>query len=847
MEMTSLAPQKWLDRRENPKSALLKIGMTALLVIVPLTFLGRPAPPGSALQLTSQDALEAHGLSVFLFHNSYHGVFGDEKMSGLEIVFHDQRIATNGDVRLSPTPAQWDPIPQFKGRERGKQPNELIATAAYPDRDFTYHIDVRAEAGGVRLAVILDQALPAALVGKAGLNLEFVPTLYFGKSYMADGNPGMFPRHPGGPMEEQADGTIQPVALATGSTLVLSPEDPMTRVSIHSESGPLKLVDGRNQAQNGWFVVRSTIPAGKTGEAAVWHIHMQVKPGWMRSPVVGYNQVGYTPERSKIAVLELDPEYHGPATARILQLTPDGEYKEAFRGDVQAWGKWLRYKYARFDFSRVHAPGVYAIEYAGNVTGPFRIAKDVYEGIWHLSLDTYLAEQMDHVKVREGYRIWHGASHLDDARQAPVNYKHFDGYAQGPTADSPFVPGQHIPGINVGGWFDAGDFDLRTQTHSRVITDLVLARENFGLDWDDTTVDENARYVEIRKPDGVPDGVQQITHVLYLLAQFRIFGHAIPGVISPTLEQYTHLGDAAAETDGKIYSDKMSPLQSDGTYSGVPDDRWAFTTHTTPLNYDAASALAAASRVLRGYDDKLASECLDTAEKVWNEEHQQVPALFHSFNTTGGDLREEETSAAVELLVATNGQEIYRQRLSELVPIIQERFAFLGGTATRAIPFMGAEYKTAMRTALLTYKSKLDSALSKNPYGVPISMGTWGGSGLVADFASKMYFLHQAFPDIVGADYTLRALDFLLGTHPVSNVSYVSGVGTQSKLIGYGNNRADYTFIPGGMIPGVTVLQPDFPELKSEWPFLWYENEYVVDAATAFILAANAANSLTKR
>ena len=86
----------------------------------------------------------------------------------------------------------------------------------------------------------------------------------------------------------------------------------------------------------------------------------------------------------------------------------------------------------------------------------------------------------------------------------------------------------------------------------------------------------------------------------------------------------------------------------------------------------------------------------------------------------------------------------------------------------------------------------------------------------------------------------------MLGTHPVSNVSYVSSVGTQSKLIAYGNNRADYTFIPGGMIPGVVIIQPDFPELKDAWPFLWYENEYVVDAVTTFILAANAANAVAK-
>jgi endoglucanase len=825
----------------RPSQTLGPLTLTALLTFASSV---RPDSADSPLQLTPQYALETHGLSIFLFHNSYHPVFGDQKSSGLEIIFHDQRIATNGDVRLSPTPAQWDPIPQFKDRTLGPGANELIASLSYPDRDLAYRIDVRPENDGLRIAVILDSTLSQQLAGKAGFNLEFLPTAYFGKSYILDDSCGIFPRHPAGPMFGDPKAP-EPAPLATGRTIVLSPEDPLTSVRITSEDAPVALFDGRNQAPNGWFVLRSLLPSNKTGEVVVWHIHLKVVPGWFRKPVVGYNQVGYTPDRSKIAVLELDPDQPASTTARVLHLGPDGVYKEVITGNAQPWGKWLRYQYARFDFSSVREPGIYAIEYAGTRTAPFRIAPNVYNGIWHNSLDTYLAEQMDHVKVRETYRIWHGPSHLDDARQAPVNYTHFDGYAQGPTTDSPFAPGQHIPGLNVGGWFDAGDFDLRTQTHSRVITDLVLARENFGLDWDDTTVDETARYVQIRKPDGIPDSIQQIIHGnLYLLAQYKIFGHAIPGVIDPTLEQYTHLGDAASDTDGKIYSDKMSPLQSDGIYSGVPDDRWAFTTHTTPLNYDAASALAAASRVLRGFDDKMADTCLQTAENVWQQEHAQPPALFHSFNTTGGDLRSEEIQLAVELLLATRGKVVYRQRLTELLPAIQELFPHEGAAAVRAIPYMNPEFRDSLRSMLVTYKAKLDANLAKNPYGVPISMGGWGGVGQVLDFAAQMYFFHQAFPDVIGTDYTFRALDYLLGVHPASNVSYVSGIGAQSKLIAYGNNRADYTFIPGGVIPGITVIQPDFPELMNDWPFLWYENEYVVDAASGFIFVANAANAL---
>lgn len=800
------------------------------------------------LHLSSQDVLGTHGLEVLLFHNSYHRVFGDQKMSGMEIILHDQRIATNGDVRLMPTPAQWDAIPEFESRKRGPNPDEITALCSYPEQRFSYRVNLRPERSGFRVAVQLDHPLPQSLTGKAGFNLEFLPSLYFEKSYLVSGEAGgVFPRHPDGSIQKTQDGQLEPVPMAQGDGIVLSPEDPMTRVAITSEGSPIFLYDGRNRAQNGWFVVRTLIPAEKTGEVVVWHVHPNVIAGWTRDPVVGYNQVGYTPERKKVAVIELDPFFKAPDSGRVLRLQADGDWKEEFHGPVQRWGTWLRHDYADFDFSAVREPGIHVIEFAGHRTAPFRISPNLYDGIWDQSLGVYLAEQMDHVKVQEGYRTWHGASHLDDARQAPVNYTHFDGYKQGPTTDSPFSPGEHIPGVNVGGWFDAGDFDLRTQTQTRVIVDLALAKEQFGVASDELSVDEAARLVRLRTPDGVPDIVQQVEHgVLLLLGEYYAIGHAIPGIIEPTLEEYTYLGDAASKTDGKIYSERMKGIETDGVYSGIPDDRWAFTTHTTALSYDLVGALAAASRVLRGFDDRKADECLLIAQKVWTEEQNQPAALFHYFNTTGSNLQQAEVEAAVQLLISTNGGEPYRQRLGELTPVIRSDFAFLGGTATLAIPFMNTGFKKEIADDLAAWKSKLNDDLAKNPYSVPILMGTWGGSGAVTRFGTEMYLLHRAFPEMVGPEYTLNALDYVLGRHPASNVSYVSGVGTQSKLIAYGNNRADYTFIPGGMIPGVTIIQPDFPELKEGWPFLWYENEYVVDGATSFILAANAAHAETK-
>jgi len=110
----------------------------------------------------------------------------------------------------------------------------------------------------------------------------------------------------------------------------------------------------------------------------------------------------------------------------------------------------------------------------------------------------------------------------------------------------------------------------------------------------------------------------------------------------------------------------------------------------------------------------------------------------------------------------------------------------------------------------------------------------------------EMYILHQAFPGIVGPEYTLRAANYLLGTHPVSSESYVSAIGTNSKLVAYGNNRADDTFVPGGMIPGYVIIKPDFPECIDDFGFLWFEDEYTVDAAATWVLEANAADALVR-
>jgi len=818
---------------------------TLLFSLIPtLVFAGTS---DSSLTLNKLGYFEKRGFNVLVFSNFYDGNFSDAKISSIEIIQQGVRTATNGDVRLSPTPGQWDPVPQLIARRVLHETKAIEVDLAYPDFHFKYTIRVQEQNAGVQITVNLDTPLPLGLEGKAGLNLEFLPSAYFGKAYFADGAPGIFPLYPTGPTEISSDGTIQPKPIAIGKKFVLAPEDQSRRVAIDGEDCSLSLFDGRNTAQNGWYVVRSLIPSGKSGKVIEWFLTGSSAPNWIRTPVIEHSQVGYAPSQKKVAVIELDKNDTPLTTARLLRVAEDGSIVKTFKSAVNDWGKYLRYNYLTFDFSSVKESGLYVIEYDGIRTKPFRIGENVYADAWHPTLDVYLPVQMDHMLVREAYRVWHGLSDMDDALQAPVNHEHFDLYAQGPTTDSPYKPGEHIPGLNVGGWFDAGDYDIRTQTQYAVVSSLVETWEMFHPTRDETTVDERRHYVEIHRPDGVPDIIEQIQHgVLQLLAQQRAVGHAINGIIEAHLSQYHHLGDASTRTDNLIYNPRLDSLQSDGFSSGTFDDRWAFTSKSTPLNYGAAAALAAASRALHGYNDTLAEACLSTAEKIWTEEHTHKPDLFSHGNTTGGDLESEELHAAVELLITTQEPQ-YSERINGLWSAIEKGFIFNAVPAVRALPYMDAHYREKLRNLAMTYDKSLGRFDTENPFGVPISTRGWAGSGFVVGFAITNYFLHRAFPDIIDSEYVFRGLDYIYGCHPGSDISFVSGVGTVSKKIAYGSNRADFTFIAGGVVPGELILKPDFPENKEDWPFLWGENEYVVALGSSYIFLVNAANDLLKK
>jgi endoglucanase len=840
----------------------------------------------TGFKLNDLGVFKKHGVDLMIYNDSYNsGGFFDEKVNGIEMIQHGVRTVTGGAVRLSPTPEQWDLTPTVKDRTINAKENSASVTLYYKEFDFTSKIKVEAKENGFLVSVILDKPVPAKLEGKASMNIEFLPSAYFKKTYIMDNQTGIFPLAPTGTMvaepfsekipqfnnlltnERFGDTYSKATPIAAGKKLVLSPDDPKSLVIMQSLTGEIGLLDGRNLASNGWLVVREVIPVGKTGVVMQWMFTPNSIPTWVREPVISHSQVGYAPDQKKVAVIELDPNDKPLPSATLIRMGEDGKQVKVLDSKLAPWGRFMRYNYLKFDFSSVKEPGIYKIQYGNVVTEPFPIGTNVYSDTWHPTLDVWIPVQMDHMFVKEAYRVWHGNPHQDDALQAPTDTLIHDGYRMGKTTGTKYKPYEHIPGLNIGGWFDAGDFDIQTGSHNTVVGYMVSTWDDLKITRDQTMVDKDRKYVNLHHPDGVPDLLQQIEHgSLALVAQFRAFGHSIRGIVQPHLWQYNMIGDAGNLTDGLVYNPDLKPFQKDGFTSGTMDDRWAFTNSSPMGDIGSATALAAASRALKSYNDELAAECLEIAKNVWEKEvankTEQADKQPNDMPGLPADFRRsmsasQEATITIELLLST-GDKKYSDYLAKIWPGIKSSLA--GGqrrsfgaspvrTLLKAIPYMDEAYKNDLREFTINTRKQLDSISNVNPYGVPLGQGGFyspGSNFSIVDWSLTNAKLHQYFPDIISTEYAIRGLNYILGCHPASSISFVSGVGVNSKKVTYGNNRADFTYIPGGMVPGNYLIKPDFYENKEDWPFIWYENEVVVDGCAGYIYLAALVDSLVK-
>ena len=823
---------------------------------------------------TSQDLIlndleyfEAQGINVLVYNNLFTGGFNDEKTAGIELIHHGVRTSQGGAVRLSHTPEQWDLVPSIPSRKVDRATKTIESLLRYEDYDFESRVVVTAKGKGVEISVYLDQPIPEILEGSAGFNLEFLPSQYWGKTYLMDDRLNRFPRYVVGntitrPKSEKLKqykgyetsddrGTgrfIDPLPLETGRTILLSPDDPERMVKITSHDADLMLFDGRVLAQNGWYVVRGLLPAGKTGKVLSWTVEANTIDDWIREPNIGFSQVGYIPSQEKVSVIELDKNDEPLSQASIYKIDNSGKTSEVFSGKIEPWGDYYKYHYVKFDFSSVNTPGIYYIQYGDNKTNNFIIDDSVYNKITDATSDIWIPIHMNHMYVKEGYRVWHGEPFKEGYLQAPPNTDHFDLHHQGPTTDTDYEPLETIPGLNIGGFFDAGDFDIETGSNISVVQNFAQAWEYFKPMRDQTFVDQDQRYVDLHRPDGTPDILQFIEHgTLQLVAQAEIIGHMTQTLSNSVLHNYHHLGDAASITDGLPYNPELGPYEvaEDGKSSGVKDDMWAFTSRNPSLDLRAATMFATASRALKGYNDDLSERALQQSKRLLAEATELLAKRAE--DNTGRFMNSGDVGTNLELYITT-GEQQYVDKFEELLwSTLDRNVSFSILTALHAIPHMDASFKEKLRPYVIKYKEYIDELENDNPYGVPIGLGNWAGSGGIVNFGTTISFAHTHFPDIIDAKHAFKSTNWLFGCHPYHNYSLVAAVGAaRPKAVFYGNNRADFSFIPGNVAPGLLFRQPDHFENYDDWPFLWGQNEGTIAGNTSYLIFGHAFKNLIK-
>lgn len=819
------------------------------------------------LRLNDSDYFERQGVNVLVFSNSFNGGFNDEKNSGIEIIQHGVRNVQGGAVRLNNTPEQWDLVPKMTYRKVNRDQGSIEVGLRYEDYDFDSRLVVTAKGKAVEIAVWLDKPVPEKLVGHAGFNLEFLPSKYWLKTFMMDGRLNRFPRYassqtitrPNSEKPKQfkgfktyddrgTDRYVDPLPLETGHSITMAMDDPEHLISVRCEDAELKLYDGRMLAQNGWFVLRSLLPAGKTGKVVTWTVEPHAIEGWLRKPNIGFSQVGYIPEQPKVSVIELDKQDTPKSTAALMRVGEDGTVSKAYEGKIDSWGTYYKYNYVKFDFSEVKTPGIYYIQYDTVKTNNFLIDEHVYDKITDATTDVWVPIHMNHMFVNEGYRVWHGEPFKEGYLQAPPS-DHFDMHYQGPTTDTKYKPLELIPGLNVGGFFDAGDFDIETGANIGVVENLVRAWRLFKPERDETFVSESQRYVDLHRPDGTPDILQYIQHgVLNLVAQAEQIGHMASTLSNSVLDNYHHLGDAASITDGLHYDPSLKPYEvsTDGKSSGTPDDMWAFTTRNPWLDMRAATMFAAAANALKGYNDSLAARALTQSKRLMAEaeELQRQQAAKES----GPRARRRMGGVAstnLQLYIATQEQDYLKVFKKEIWEDLNRNVASNLQTALDAVPYMDEAYKKKLRPYVEKYDEYIKDFDKDNPYGVPIGTGNWAGIGPLLNFGITVCFAHLYYPDIVEKAEVYRAANWLFGCHPYHNYSLVAAVGAaRPKQVFYGNNRADFSFIPGNVAPGLLFRKPDHFENYDDWPFLWGQNEGTIAGNTQYIIFSTALRNI---
>jgi len=133
---------------------------------------------------------------------------------------------------------------------------------------------------------------------------------------------------------------------------------------------------------------------------------------------------------------------------------------------------------------------------------------------------------------------------------------------------------------------------------------------------------------------------------------------------------------------------------------------------------------------------------------------------------------------------------------------------------------MQASYAKRIEAQIERFMATRRRFATLNPYGVPISTGGWAGNGLLSGSA----LLTTASQGVSPIWWTRISHSGLLSMYTgvtLGRLSLLFQASERFKESRLRQQSSRFHVYRGGVVPGVLVLKPDFPENKEDWPFLW--------------------------
>lgn len=520
----------------------------------------------------------------------------------------------------------------------------------------------------------------------------------------------------------------------------------------------------------------------------------------MENVFIGTNTVGFLPERQKRAA------YKGSSADFEIVDVESGEVVLSGVAEGPVVAEDTNETVYVADFTSLRTPGRYFVRASGEISGEFRIDKDVMsDALKTVMIGLYGQRCGVEVTIHfEGDTYSHGAGHTAPAELSRLGL-------EGTQDDR-------------GGWHDAGDYGKYVRNGAFSVANLLQAYEHFP---------ESMASVRFEIPER---------------------GGDTPDILDEARVELEWL--LKTQLDDGSFPHKVTALNFEGEVLPTSDTntRYFFTPSSHSVG-NATAVLAAAARIYEEFDADFAETCLKAAEAgyEWLQDNpQEVNSEQNSGGTgtysSGGDA-DERAWAAAELW-ETTGETKYLDDYEGRAAGLGVQFAFDWpdttnyALATYLFSERDGRSETLvedLKTEVVRSADNMVAAAEADPYGRGFTAYYWGSTGVTARMSLNLVIAHRFFPNRAYLDAIQSKLDYLFGRNSFAR-SFVTRMGTNPPMNPHHRpSRADAV---GDPWPGLLIGGPNgnAAEWKDEYAS-YQTNEIAINWNTALAYALAAAHS----